>query len=163
MTDPTIPEFDEPIIARRDKYLSTFVAGVDSSVDPVDKDQFPVTLMVPGGIITGSLVPQWQYARNLIPASVSGGPAPFERYAEGPADYARRAQAFRGREIDAEPTDEERNFMAEEVPSEIFLTLGWARFLLANTPGPAEAWIRVRRDDVIAWHYGSLSVSLDES
>lgn len=161
MTDQTVPESNVPG-APIDKYLAVFVNGVDACVDPVDKDQFPVTLMVPGGIISGSLVPQWQYARNIIPASVSGGPAAFENYAEGPADYARRAQAFRGLDVDAEPSDEERAFQAEETPSDFFLTLGWARFLLA-APGPAEAWIRVRRDDVIAWHLGSLGVSRDES
>lgn len=66
MTDQTVPDSTDPGSAL-DKYLSVLVDEVDARVDPVDKDQFPVTLMVPGGIITGSLVPQWQYARNIIP------------------------------------------------------------------------------------------------
>lgn len=158
MTDQAVPQFDDRIIARRDKYLSTLIDDVDTQVDPVDEDAFPITLMVAGGIITGSLVPQWQYARNLIPASASGGRAPFDPYAEGPADYARRAQAFRGLDVDVEPSDEELAFMKENSPSEVFITLGWASFFL-TIPGPANAWIRVRRDDVIAWHLGSLKAS----
>lgn len=48
--------------------------------------------------------------------------------------------------------------MNEAAPSDVFLTLGWARFLLP-VPGPADSWIRVRRNDVVAWHLGVLTAS----
>lgn len=154
MTEPPNPSHVLPT-PHTDKYLHTFIRLVDTTTKPVTKGENPVTLMVPGGVITGTLVPQWQYARELVPAPADGK-APFEPHAQEAEEYAQRAQEFTGPDVDAEPTQAERDFLAEDQPSEHFITLGWARFLF--DPGNnTESWVRVRRADVIAWHPGSLS------
>ncbi|WP_128276991.1 hypothetical protein [Janibacter hoylei] len=142
-----------------DKYLNTLISLVDTATEPVATGEHAVTLQTSGGLITGTLVPQWQYAQNLVPAPPDAGP-PFEPYGRDAKDYAHRGRKFQdGRAADVELSDEERAFLDEDSPSEYFLTLGWARFLFHPSNHTSESWIRVRRDDIIAWHPGTLEVS----
>lgn len=145
--------------AWNDKYLSVLISLVDAATEPVAKGENAVTLLTPGGLVTGTPVPQWQYAHNLAPVPADGGP-PFEPYGRDSKNYAQRARKFQDdREAGVEPSEEERAFLDEESPSEYFITLGWARFLFHPSNHTSESWIRVRRDDIIAWHPGTLEVS----
>lgn len=144
----------EPDDTRRDRYLNRLVTQIDLTTEKVTKDDgFHVTLCTAGGTITGVLVPQWQYAASF---TSSTGNAPFEEDEKAAYQYAddrRQLVSFTG------PDPEPQHNPDEEAPSEYFLTLGWARVFIPGASPTTESWIRVRRDDIIAWHLGELNAT----
>lgn len=129
--------------------------SVDYRTEPVaEGDGIDVTVVVPGGIITGTLVPQWQYARSFTPPEQRTGP--FEKLAEESLDYASRIHdVLRRHRRGEDPTEDALALADEESPSAHFLALGWAQLMLGY-PNRTKSWIRVRRDDISAWHLGDL-------
>lgn len=143
-------------------FLLTSLANIaNSSEDRYEGPQSGtgVTLFVNGTMITGTVIPNWQYMEDAYrqPSTEMG---PFGSIAARFRDVRDRLRQLE-EVADDDLTEAQREEINDSLPG--YIHLGWAKFGMGQNFAPTSAdelsMIRVSLEDISAWLPGSLTPS----
>jgi hypothetical protein len=154
----TEPESDLTLVSAAptnplDTVLLLMVDSINNLTEPI-KDGSPINLFVRGLLLSGQIIPDWQWFEEQ--ASLNPGGCPETMIAEILKDKRNRVRALR----DRGPTELTPDEHEEALASPAFIHLKNCRvFLPQPVPSSGDLYWRGRLADISGWSYGQLTPS----